>query len=76
MNLLQLLEDGQLTDAQGRVVSFRHTIIILTSNVGSAGMINTEALGFGGTKKRSSKCTAATQRPDGAAGFGGFLGKS
>ncbi len=53
--LLQLLEDGQLTDAQGRVVSFRHTIIILTSNVGSAGMMNTEALGFGGTKKRSAK---------------------
>ena len=53
--LLQLLEDGQLTDAQGRVISFRHTIIILTSNVGSAGMMNTEALGFGGTKKRSAK---------------------
>lgn len=53
--LLQLLEDGQLTDAQGRVVSFRHTIIILTSNVGSAGMMNTEALGFGGAKKRSAK---------------------
>ena len=53
--LLQLLEDGQLTDAQGRVVSFRHTIIILTSNVGSAGMMNSEALGFGGAKKRSSK---------------------
>lgn len=53
--LLQLLEDGQLTDAQGRVVSFRHTIIILTSNVGSVGMMNTEALGFGGAKKRSAK---------------------
>ena len=53
--LLQLLEDGQLTDAQGRVISFRHTIIILTSNIGSAGMMNTEALGFGGTKKRSAK---------------------
>ena len=53
--LLQLLEDGQLTDAQGRVISFRHTIIILTSNVGSAGMMNTEALGFGGAKKRSAK---------------------
>ena len=53
--LLQLLEDGQLTDAQGRAISFRHTIIILTSNVGSAGMMNTEALGFGGAKKRSAK---------------------
>ena len=53
--LLQLLEDGQLTDAQGRVISLRHTIIILTSNVGSAGMMNTEALGFGGAKKRSAK---------------------
>lgn len=32
--LLQILEDGQLTDAQGRVVSFRNTIIIMTSNLG------------------------------------------
>jgi len=33
--LLQLLDDGRLTDSQGRVVSFRHSIIIMTSNLGS-----------------------------------------
>jgi ATP-dependent Clp protease ATP-binding subunit ClpB len=32
---LQILDDGRLTDAQGRVVDFRHTVIIMTSNVGS-----------------------------------------
>ena len=33
--LLQLLEDGRLTDAQGRVVSFKNTLLIMTSNIGS-----------------------------------------
>ncbi|MDO4781437.1 MAG: ATP-dependent Clp protease ATP-binding subunit [Candidatus Saccharibacteria bacterium] len=45
--LLQLLEDGQLTDAQGRSVSFRQTIVILTSNVGAEAMMRTDDLGFG-----------------------------
>ena len=54
--LLQLLEDGKLTDAKGRVVSFRNTIIILTSNVGAAQMIKDGDLGFGSsTKKTKSK---------------------
>ena len=44
--LLQLLEDGQLTDAQGKVVSFRQTIIILTSNVGAKKMVQEAELGF------------------------------
>ncbi|QQS22242.1 ATP-dependent Clp protease ATP-binding subunit [Candidatus Saccharibacteria bacterium] len=44
--LLQLLEDGQLTDAKGRVVSFRNTIIILTSNLGADKMMRESALGF------------------------------
>ena len=44
--LLQLLEDGQLTDAQGRVVSFRNTIIILTSNLGAEMMMRESSLGF------------------------------
>jgi ATP-dependent Clp protease ATP-binding subunit ClpC len=44
--LLQILEDGRLTDAKGRAVDFRNTIIIMTSNVG-AGLLNQEArLGF------------------------------
>ncbi len=44
--LLQLLEDGQLTDAKGRQVSFRNTIIILTSNLGADEMTKESALGF------------------------------
>lgn len=44
--LLQLLEDGQLTDGQGRVVSFRNTIIILTSNLGAEQMMKESSLGF------------------------------
>lgn len=44
--LLQLLEDGQLTDAKGRVVSFRNTIVILTSNLGADKMMKETSLGF------------------------------
>ncbi len=44
--LLQLLEDGQLTDARGRAVSFRNTIIILTSNLGADRMMKESSLGF------------------------------
>lgn len=40
--LLQLLDDGRLTDGQGRVVDFRNAIIILTSNVGSDLLLETE----------------------------------
>jgi ATP-dependent Clp protease ATP-binding subunit ClpC len=44
--LLQILEDGRLTDAKGRAVDFRNTIIIMTSNVGAT-LLNREAqLGF------------------------------
>ncbi|SDD56896.1 ATP-dependent Clp protease ATP-binding subunit ClpB [Paenibacillus sp. UNCCL117] len=38
--LLQLLDDGRLTDAQGRVVDFKNTIVIMTSNIGSAYLID------------------------------------
>lgn len=44
--LLQLLEDGVLTDSRGRKVSFRNTIIILTSNLGSDAMMRESKLGF------------------------------
>ena len=46
--LLQLLEDGTLTDAKGRAVSFRNTIIILTSNLGADKMMKEASLGFRG----------------------------
>ncbi len=44
--LLQVLEDGVLTDSQGRHVDFRNTVIILTSNVGAGEMKATASLGF------------------------------
>jgi ATP-dependent Clp protease ATP-binding subunit ClpC len=44
--LLQLLEDGKLTDAKGREVDFTNTIIILTSNLGADKMMKESALGF------------------------------
>lgn len=44
--LLQLLEDGKLTDAKGREVDFTNTIIILTSNLGADRMMKESALGF------------------------------
>ena len=37
--LLQLLDDGRLTDSQGRMVDFKNTIIIMTSNIGSPHLI-------------------------------------
>lgn len=37
--LLQILEDGRLTDAQGRLIDFRNTLLILTSNIGSADIV-------------------------------------
>ncbi len=45
--LLQVLEDGRLTDSLGRTVDFRNTIIILTSNVGAHILQKKESLGFG-----------------------------
>lgn len=43
--LLQVLDDGRLTDSQGNVVNFENTIIIMTSNAGST--LNTNSIGFG-----------------------------
>ena len=45
--LLQILEDGRLTDSHGRTVSFKNTIIIMTSNVGASELNRTQKLGFG-----------------------------
>jgi ATP-dependent Clp protease ATP-binding subunit ClpC len=44
--LLQILEDGRLTDAQGRTVDFRHCIVIMTSNIGAAEISRNTPLGF------------------------------
>ncbi|MGA9763046.1 MAG: ATP-dependent Clp protease ATP-binding subunit [Gaiellaceae bacterium] len=44
--LLQILEDGKLTDSQGRKVDFRNTILIMTSNLGAAQISKNQSLGF------------------------------
>ena len=45
--LLQILEDGHVTDAQGRKISFKNTIIIMTSNAGAQSIVAPKHLGFG-----------------------------
>lgn len=47
--LLQVLDDGRLTDSKGRVVNFKNTIIIMTSNIGSSHIQKMQTLGFGDT---------------------------
>ncbi|MDJ0755083.1 MAG: AAA family ATPase [Ardenticatenaceae bacterium] len=49
-SLLQVLDDGRLTDGQGRVVNFRNTVIIMTSNVGTSFVKSSGALGFAGMR--------------------------
>ena len=44
--LLQILDDGRLTDSQGRTVSFKNTIIVMTSNVGARDILGKKSLGF------------------------------
>ena len=45
--LLQLLDDGRLTDSKGRVVDFKNTIIVMTSNIGAATISTERRMGFG-----------------------------
>ena len=51
--LLQILDDGRLTDSKGRVVSFKNTIIIMTSNVGAGKVNEMRRLGFAGGSEES-----------------------
>ena len=52
--LLQLLDDGRLTDGQGRTVDFRNTVVIMTSNLGTEGIAK-EPFGFAAAKKSRSE---------------------
>ncbi len=45
--LLQILEDGRLTDSQGRVVDFKNTVVVMTSNAGAHSLMNQRRMGFG-----------------------------
>ena len=63
--LLQVLDDGRLTDSQGNTVSFENTIIIMTSNAGSN--LNSNSIGFGGSQINTNKMVNAlkeTFRPE------------
>ncbi|HEV7126368.1 MAG TPA: AAA family ATPase, partial [Ktedonobacterales bacterium] len=51
--LLQILEDGKLTDAKGRTVDFRNTIVIMTSNVGASLLNREAAIGFMQSKDKA-----------------------
>lgn len=50
--LLQVLDEGRLTDAKGRIVNFKNTIIILTSNIGSNFIEKMESIGFSNNSKK------------------------
>lgn len=64
--LLQVLDDGRLTDSQGNTISFENTIIIMTSNAGSN--LNTNSIGFGGNvisnKNKTLDALKETFRPE------------
>ena len=65
--LLQVLDDGRITDAQGRVVSFENTIIVMTSNAGSEGSVG--GMGFGRSdgdkvKEKTMKALQGFLRPE------------
>jgi ATP-dependent Clp protease ATP-binding subunit ClpC len=53
--LLQILDDGRLTDGQGRTVDFRNTVIIMTSNVGTRFFKRSGAIGFSGMRAAISE---------------------
>ena len=57
--LLQILEDGRLTDSKGETVSFKNTIIILTSNIGAEEIFKDKVLGFLRDEKQSESVTTA-----------------
>ena len=61
--LLQILDDGRLTDSQGNTVSFENTIIIMTSNVGSN--VNVNSIGFNSSKTYNKEKTGRFFRPEG-----------
>ena len=65
--LLQVLDDGRITDAQGRTVNFENTIIVMTSNAGSEGGVG--GMGFGRTandqvKEKTMKALRGFLRPE------------
>ena len=62
--LLQVLDDGRLTDGQGRVVSFKNTIVIMTSNVGSNAIAELSGKDNEAMKREVDEAMRATFRPE------------
>ena len=67
--LLQILDDGHITDAQGRNVNFENTVIVMTSNAGSDARTSAGSVGFGRTadeqgKERAMKALEGFLRPE------------
>ena len=58
--LLQILDDGRITDGQGRTVDFKNTIIIMTSNLGSEYILNSES----NYEEKINECIRATFKPE------------
>ena len=54
--LLQILDDGRITDSQGRTVDFKNTVIVMTSNIGAKALTAAGAkLGFDGSDKKAEE---------------------
>ena len=60
--LLQILDDGRLTDSNGRVVNFKNTIIVMTSNAGASTITTKRSLGFGGSIEATRDYEAMKER--------------
>ena len=56
--LLQVLEDGRLTDGQGRVVDFKNTVLIMTTNLGTRDVSKAVGLGLRGQQRRAVATTS------------------
>ena len=60
--LLQVLDDGRLTDSQGRVIDFKNTVIIMTSNLGSQAIMNSKTLGFTSADENQAEADYETMK--------------
>ena len=60
--LLQVLDEGHLTDNYGRVIDFKNTVVIMTSNVGARDLTKTKSLGFTTRRRRSRTGSGARRR--------------
>lgn len=62
--LLQILEDSRLTDSSGRIVSFKNTVIIMTSNVGAKLITDSKKLGFSNASEDDKKVDYENTKKD------------